>query len=47
MTRQNNGSAVAFGGAPQSGIARVASCRFRTTFGSNHDADDLDRIQSE
>jgi hypothetical protein len=47
MTRQNDGSAVAFGGAPQSRITRVASGRLWAAFCSHDDVYDLDRLQPE
>jgi hypothetical protein len=47
VARQNNGSAVAFGGAPQSLVARVASGRLGSSFGSNRNADILNRVQPQ
>ena len=47
VTRQNDGSAVAFGGASQRSVSRVASSRFWATFGSHDDVYDLDRLQPE
>jgi hypothetical protein len=47
MTRQNDGSTVAFGGAPQSRITCVTSGRLWATLCSDRHAHGLDRIQAE
>jgi hypothetical protein len=47
VARQNDGSAVSFGGAPQSRVSRVASSRFWAALGSHDNVYDLDRLQPE
>ena len=45
VTRQNDGSAVTFGGGAQGRVSCVASGCLGTAFGSHDDVNDLDRIE--